>query len=121
MSRRSSLTQSVKGEVNVATYLAKAYPDKQMDAETALNQSKSRMIVADTPRGLVTILQGAIGDTSETFHLGFVPRNSEGLLKTAEVIMIGSYEDLDTALTIAAVSHGTGETTWVPAEECSFK
>lgn len=92
-----------------------------MDAKTALNQSKSKMIVADSTRGLVAILQTVIGDTSATFHLGFVPRKSEGLIKTEEMIMIGSYEDLDTALTIAAVSYGTGETGWVPADEYSFK
>ena len=100
-------------------FLRKRYRTK-MDAETALNQSKSNMIVADSTRGLVTILLAVLGDTSEIFHLGFVPRNSEGLIKTAEMIMIGSYEDLDTALTIAAVSYGTGETGWVPADECSF-
>lgn len=89
-----------------------------MDAETALNQSKSKMIVADTPRGLVTMFQGMIGHTSEaSFHLGFIPRDHEGLLKTEETITIGSYEDLDMALTIAAISCGPGETTWVPANE----
>ncbi|HKR58435.1 MAG TPA: hypothetical protein VJS64_01780 [Pyrinomonadaceae bacterium] len=89
-----------------------------MDAETALNQSKSKMIFADTPRGLVTILQEMTGHTSEaSFHLGFVSRDHEGLLKTEKTIAIGSYEDLDTALTIAALSYGPGETAWVPANE----
>ena len=89
-----------------------------MDAETALNQSKSKMIVADTPRGLVTILQEIIGHTSEaSFHLRFVARDHEGLLKTEETVTIGCYEDLDTALTIAALSYGAGELGWVPANE----
>jgi hypothetical protein len=89
-----------------------------MDAETALNQSKSKIIVADTPRGLVTIRQDTIGHTSEaSFHLGFVPRDHEGLLTTEERVTIGSYEDLDTALTIAVLSYGPCEMAWVPAKE----
>jgi hypothetical protein len=100
-----------------ASLLTERYPYKKMNAETALDQSEGKMIVADTPRGLVTILQGVIGRTSGTFHLGFIPRDHAGLLRTSETITIGSYEDLDTALTIAAVSYGPGETAWMPANE----
>lgn len=83
-----------------------------MRVDEALEQSSERLIATDTPRGLVTIYY----DCSTVSHLlRFIPRAADGELNAAGTVAVGGYDDLDTALTIAAVSYGVGETGWMPA------
>lgn len=54
---------------------------------------------------------------ADNYHVRFVPRDTHGHLNAAGTVTVGSYDDLDTAITIAAVSYGVGEAEWVPASE----
>lgn len=95
-----------------------------MRAEEAFAQSSEGLIAADTPRGLVTIFyQPRTEDSAEGFHLRFIPCDMHGHLNAAGTVIVGSYEELDTALTISAVSYGTSETCWSPlsADQLSKK
>lgn len=86
-----------------------------VQAEKAIKQSESGLIAADTARGLVTIYhQARAGETAEAFHVRFIPYDTHGHFNVAGTVAVGSYEDLDTALTIAAVSYGTGDEGWRP-------
>lgn len=90
-----------------------------MQAEEALHLSANSLSVADTTRGLVTIYREANteGAVAEAFHVRFIPRATDGELNAAGTVAVGTYDDLDIALTIAAVSYGVGETGWMPASE----
>lgn len=68
-------------------------------ADEALMRSGDGLIMADTPRGLVTIYRerGDRSDTSKTFHVRFVPRDAHGHLNAAGTVVVGSYDDLLTA------------------------
>lgn len=85
-------------------------------AEEALARSSEGLIVANTPRGLVTIdcEGGPESVTAGAFRVRFVPRDREGRLDAAAMVEVGSYDDLDTALTIAALGYGVGEAGWTP-------
>ncbi len=50
----------------------------------------------------------------------FIPRDPHGHLNAAGTVVVGSYEDLDTGLTIAAVSYGTNDAAWQPPSAMSL-
>lgn len=86
-----------------------------MFAEKALGKSECRMIGEHTPQGFITILHEPGSEYSPpVFHLSFVPRDALGQLLEQGTIVIGSYDDLDTAITIAAVKYGSSEKKWIP-------
>lgn len=87
-----------------------------MKAEEALRQSENHQIVADTVRGLITVSREATPNSSEeeAFQLRFMPRDAKGQLNAAAAVAIGPYDDLDIAVTIAAIGYGVEETQWVP-------
>lgn len=88
-----------------------------MEAETALRQSENQQIVADTVRGVISISRAPTANRSEVeaFRLRFVPRDGKGQLNTADAVAVGRYDDLDIAVTIAAIGYGVGETQWKPS------
>ena len=87
-----------------------------MRAEKALAQSPDGLIMADTSPGLVTIYheRGEGIEPSDSFNVSFVPRDTEGRLSGAGTVEVGSYDDLDIALTIAALSYGACDALWMP-------
>lgn len=86
-----------------------------MRADEALAQSAKRLIVAETPDGLVTIFQQPRAQNSEeSFHLRFIPCEVNGHLNAAGTVMVGSYKDLATSLRMAATDYGVGEAGWKP-------
>ena len=93
-----------------------------MQAERALGQSEGGMIVAAAPRGLVTILrEGAAGAAAaESFLVRFVPRGAGGRPGGSGAVAVGSYDDLDIAVTIAAVKYGVCDGGWMPAGSSSL-
>ena len=89
-----------------------------MRADKALSESSRGLIMADTPRGLVTIRCGAGAEAvaAGAFQVRVDPRGRGGRLSASGSEPVGSYDDLDTALTIAAVGYGATEAGWVPAD-----
>ena len=87
-----------------------------MKAEEALRQSTNHQIVADTVRGLITMSRIATANSSEAevFRLRFMARDARGQLNAEDVVVIGRYDDLDIAVTIAAIGYGVGERQWRP-------
>ena len=45
----------------------------------------------------------------------FVPHDADGWHDGSGIIMVGAYEDLEIAVTIAAVRYGVSEEEWMPA------
>lgn len=88
-----------------------------MRADKALAESRRGLIVADTPRGLVEIRCGAGAEAvaAGAFQVRLVPRDRGGRLRAAGSAPVGAYDDLDTAVTIAAVGYGAPEAGWAPA------
>ena len=88
-------------------------------ADEALARSRGGLIRAITPRGAVTIYcEGEAGcDEGCVFHVRFTPRAQGKGSGAAGVVVVGSYDDLDIAVTIAAVGHGTKEAEWMPADD----
>jgi hypothetical protein len=74
--------------------------------------------MADTPRGVVTIRCGAGPEAvaAGAFQVRVEPRGRGGRESAAGPAPVGSYDDLDTALTIAAVGYGAAEAGWAPAD-----
>ena len=74
--------------------------------------------MADTPRGVVTIRCGAGAEAvvAGAFQVRVEPRGGGGRLRAAGSAPVGSYDDLDTALTIAAAGYGAPEAGWSPAD-----
>ena len=86
-----------------------------MFAEKALSESPNGMIVEETAQGLVTISRESTGQFSGiVFHLGFIPKDAGGRIPEKRIAIVGSYDDLDVAITIAAVKFGCSEKRWVP-------
>ena len=86
-----------------------------MRADEALAQSAESLIAVETPRGLVTIFhQPRAENSAEGFHLRFIPRDEHGHLNAAGTVAVGSYEDLDVSLSIAAAKYGVGKEGWKP-------
>ena len=88
-------------------------------ADRALARSRSGLIVAITPRGSATIYrEGEAGhDSANVFHVCFTPSAPGKVPDAAGAVVVGSYDDLDMAVTIAAVGYGTKEAEWMPADD----
>ena len=86
-----------------------------MQALDALARSKASLIVAEASFGLVTIFdQTRTGDTQEAFHVRFIPYDTHGHFNGAGTVMVGSFQDLNTSLSVAATVYGVGEDGWEP-------
>ena len=87
-----------------------------MRAGEAIRHSAEYLICNETCHGLVTIFQETAGEnvSAEPFHLRFVPRDTDGLLNSWGTVMVGSYDDLESALAAAADKYGTVENNWMP-------
>lgn len=86
-----------------------------MQAEKALKYSQRKVIVADGSGGLVIIQQSALEDVSaKSFHVRFVPRDAQEREDGSVITTVGSYDDLDIAVTIAAVKYGISGEEWMP-------
>lgn len=86
-----------------------------MKAEEALQHFECKVIVAETLGGFVTILQRDSESTSKkSFDVQFVPRLGSEQFNRLEAATIGSYDDLDIAVTIAAVRYGVCDKEWRP-------
>ena len=84
-----------------------------MKAKTALEQSPDRLICAETANGLATVFhETGEGASAEPFHLRFTPRDTDGVLNAVGTVMVGSYDDLETAVRQAAELYGAGENDW---------
>ena len=71
--------------------------------------------MAEASLGLVTIFyQSRSEDTQEAFHVRFIPCDTHGHYNGAGTVMVGSYEDLNTSLGVAATVYGVGEDGWEP-------
>jgi len=88
-----------------------------MLAEEALDHSEQGFIAADTVRGLVTIYRQAGANAADLFLLRFIPRDIDGKLNAAGVVLAGSYHDLGGAQRAASARYDTGETQWLPASD----
>lgn len=90
--------------------------EERVRAEEALRQSVEHLICQETCNGLVTIFQETPGEriSAEPFHLRFVPRDADGLLNSWGTVMVGSYDDLASALSAATEKYGAAEDGWVP-------
>jgi hypothetical protein len=87
-----------------------------MTAQEALRQSAEYLICNETDNGLVTIFQETDGEniSAEPYHLRFTPRDADCRLNSWGTVMVGSYDDLESALTAAAEKYGTIENGWTP-------
>ena len=86
-----------------------------MHALDALARSKASLIVAEASFGLVTIFdQTRLGDTQEAFHVRFIPHDTHGHFNGAGTVMVGSFQDLNMSLSVAASVYGVGEDGWEP-------
>lgn len=87
-----------------------------MKAEEALRQSENNEIVAVTVRGRIAMSRTFIPTNYETeaFQLRFMSRDTKGQSDSTGAVAIGSYDDLDIAVTIAAIGYGVAESHWVP-------
>lgn len=86
-----------------------------MYAEKALQQSKSNLIETDVRNGLMIIFRSS--NTSENYHLYFMPRDTGKNCSSAEMVEIGLYDDLDIAVTIAGIGYGAYESKWTPIDQ----
>jgi hypothetical protein len=86
-----------------------------MRAEAAINKSIDHLVCAETANGLVTIYyEEARHVSAEPFHLRFTPRDTDGLLNSRGTVMVGSYDDLEIAVSEAKAKYGAGENEWQP-------
>ena len=89
-----------------------------MQADQAPEQSERGLIVAYAPGGLVTIFQhSGDGASPKSFEVQFMPCDGREQLKVSEKLTIGSYEDLDIAVTIVAVKYGVCDKRWLPVTQ----
>lgn len=81
-----------------------------MLADLALKNAGSELIGALAGRGLVVIYRHAnrVGDQ---VHLCFIQRG-RGEYACRDLTLVGSYDDLDTAVTIANIGYGISESGW---------
>ena len=78
-----------------------------MQAENALKHSKDKLIVADASRGLVIIQQECSSERVllNSFQIRFVLRHAHERDEDSGITTVGSYDDLDIAVTIASVKY----------------
>ena len=94
-----------------------------MQAEETLKNSPSGAIVADTWRGLVVIQQRRTQETPppNCFKLLFVSHDEERWHDGSGIITIGAYDDLEIAVTIAAVRYGVSDEDWAPTNRFAMR
>ena len=73
--------------------------------------------MADTSCGLVIIRQQMASESSaaEPFNVGFVSHDADGAHDGSGIGTLGQYDDLDVAVTIAALRYGVPAENWMPA------
>lgn len=88
-----------------------------MQAEKALKHSQDKLIVADASRGLVLIQQQCSSERVllKSFEIRFVLRHAHDQDDGSGIMTVGTYDDLDIAVTIAAVKYGISNEQWMPA------
>lgn len=92
-----------------------------MLSDLALKLAGNEMIGATVGRGLAVIyccVDRAEGD--ENVCLYFVARDKWGY-DHRNLMFVGLYDDLDTAVTIASIGYGVSEAAWQPLEDLSLK
>ena len=82
-----------------------------------MEQAGNGLIGALAGRGLV-IIRCAANQCADEVHLFFVARDSSGY-DNRTLSLVGLYDDLDVAVTIASIGYGVAETAWEPLEELS--
>lgn len=71
--------------------------------------------MAEAPAGLVVMsYQTGSENTHEPFHVRFIPCDTHGHFNGGGTVMVGSYRDLKTSLSVAAAIYGVGEDGWEP-------
>jgi|GEM_PF-4218828 len=92
-----------------------------MFADDALKKSEGYAIVNETMRGQVVIYHESFAKvgSSVLFHVVFVPSGFHDRFNESDLSFIGSYDDLDIAIT-AALSYGTRDSDWMPASLAPF-
>jgi hypothetical protein len=86
-----------------------------LQALDALARSTASLILAEASAGLVVIFyQTGSENTQEPFHVRFIPCDTHGHFNGAGTVMVGSYQDLNTSLSVAATVYGVGEDGWQP-------
>jgi hypothetical protein len=90
-----------------------------MLADLALKQAGNEMVGANVVRGLVIIYRDANrAEDDENVCLFFVARDKWGY-DQRNLMFVGLYDDLDTAVTIASIGYGVSEAAWQPLEDFS--
>lgn len=90
-----------------------------MLADLALKQAGNEMIGATVARGLVIIYRDANrAESGENVCLYFTARDKWGYDRR-NLMVVGLYDDLDTAVTIANIGYGVSEAAWQPLEDFS--
>ena len=86
-----------------------------MQALDALTRSTASLIVAEASAGLVVMsYQTGSENAHEPFHVRFIPCDTHGHFNGAGTVMVGSYRDLKTSLSVAASVYGVDEYGWEP-------
>lgn len=73
--------------------------------------------MADTSCGLVMIQQQMASESSaaEPFNVRFLSHDAHGWHDGSGIVTIGQYDDLEVAVTIAALRYGVEDQNWMPA------
>lgn len=82
-----------------------------------MEKAGNDLIGALAGRGLVIIRCGA-NQCADEVRLFFVARDRRGYDRRT-LSLVGLYDDLDVAVTIASIGYGVAETAWEPLEELS--
>lgn len=88
-----------------------------MLADLALKQAGDDLIGATVGRGLVIIYRDA-NRFGDDVRLYFAARDKWGY-NHRDLMLVGLYDDLDMAVTIASIGYGISETAWEPLEGLS--
>lgn len=81
-----------------------------MLADLAFKEAENNLIGASTWRGLVVIYRDA-SRSDEAVCLYMIARNKSGY-DLRNLNLVGVYDDLDTAVTIANIGYGISEKAW---------
>ena len=86
-----------------------------MLADLALKQAGDDLIGAIVGRGLVIIYRDANRSGGSDVRLYFAAREKSGY-NHRDLMLVGLYDYLDMAVTIANIGYGISETAWEPLE-----
>lgn len=89
-----------------------------MNADTALQKSKTNSIESNVRNGLMVVIQK--GNASEKFYLYFVPSDELKNYDPAGAVKVGLYENLDIAVTIACIGYGAYDSKWKTLNQSYF-